>query len=141
MATKKSYCIIDDTKQTITFVADKLTKKEQETIKGLIAVGYKVNRTTVDKLYPAVYTKENVEKFLETKEKNVKEQFNKIQEELVKDKETGALILTKHGKTRKKGYVAALKWFKDTYKEEFLKFMNELEETKDKEETKEDKKK
>ena len=127
MATKKSYCIIDDTKQTITFVADKLTKKEQETIKGLIGIGYKVNRTTAEEMYPAtkLYTKENVEKFLKTKDKEVQSKFKAIQEEPATDKETGAIKTYKNGKPRKKGYVAAVKWFKETYKEEFIDFMKE----------------
>lgn len=127
MATKKNYCIIDDNKQTITFVADKLTKKEQETIKGLIAIGYKANRTTAEELYPAtkLYTKENVEKFLKTKDKETQNKFKEIQEEPATDKETGAVKTYKNGKPRKKGYVAAVKWFKETYKEEFIEFMKE----------------
>ena len=127
MATKKSYCIIDDTKQTITFVADKLTKKEQETVKGLIGIGYTVIRKTAEEMYPAtkLYTKENVEKFLKTKDKEIQSKFKAIQEEPAIDKETGAVKTYKKGKPRKKGYVAAVKWFKETYIDEFIVFMNE----------------
>ena len=122
MAERKNYCIIDDAKQTITFVADKLTKKEQETIKGLIAIGYKANRTTAEKLYPAknIYTKENVEKFLKTKGKEAEATFAAKKEEIAIDKKTGAAKTYSNGKPRKKGYVAALKWFKEQYAEEFL---------------------
>lgn len=122
MAERKNYCIIDDAKQTITFVADKLTKKEQETIKGLIAIGYKANRTTAEKLYPAknIYTKVNVEKFLKTKGKEAEATFAAKKEEIAIDKETGAAKTYANGKPRKKGYVAALKWFKEQYAEEFL---------------------
>ena len=123
--TRKNYCIIDDTKQTITFVADKLTKKEQETIKALIAIGYKANRTTAEELYPTekIYTKENVAKFLKSKGTDVEKKFNAIQEEPAIDKATGATKTYKNGNPRKKGYVAALKWFKEEYKEEFLKWL------------------
>ena len=122
---KKNYCIIDDTKQTITFVADKLTKKEQETIKGLIAIGYKANRTTAEELYPAekIYTKENVAKFLKSKGAEVEKKFKAIQEEPAIDKATGAAKTYKNGKPRKKGYVASLKWFKEEYKEEYLEWL------------------
>ena len=119
---KKNYCIIDDTKQTITFVADKLTKKEQETIKGLIAIGYKANRTTAEELYPAekIYTKENVAKFLKSKGADVEKKFKAIQEEPAIDKATGAAKTYKNGKPRKKGYVASLKRSKEEYTEEYL---------------------
>lgn len=122
---KKNYCIIDDKKQIITFVADKLTKKEQETIKNLIAIGYKTNRTTAEDLYPEnkVYTKENVAKFLKTKGTNVEKKFKAIQDEFAIDKTTGSIKTYKNGKPRKKGYIAALKWFQEEYKEEFLKFI------------------
>lgn len=123
---KKNYCIIDDTKQTITFVADKLTKKEQETIKGLIAIGYKVNRTTAEELYPSknIYSKENVYKFLKSKGKEAEEAFKAEAEAVAIDKETGAAKTYKNGKPRKKGYVGALKKFRAEYEEEFLKFIN-----------------
>lgn len=122
---RKSYCIVDDTKQTITFAAEKLTKKEQETVKGLIAIGYKVIRKTAEEIYPKkeIYTKENVEKFLKAQGKDVENKFNAIKEEPATDKDTGAVKTYKNGKPRKKGYVAALKWFKDTYKDEFLEFI------------------
>ena len=122
---RKNYCIIDDTNQTITFVADKLTKKEQETIKGLIAIGYKANRTTAEELYPTekIYTKENVAKFLKSKGADVEKKFKAIQEEPAIDKDTGAAKTYKNGNPRKKGYIAALKWFKEEYKEEFLKWL------------------
>lgn len=122
MAARKSYCIVDDTKQTVTFVAEKLTKKEQATVKGLIAIGYDPIRKSAEELYPAknIYTKENVEKFLAAKGKEAKAQFDKIKDEPAVDKETGAVKTYANGKPRKKGYVAALKWFKDTYKDEFL---------------------
>lgn len=123
---KKNYCIIDDTKQTITFVADKLTKKEQETIKGLIAIGYNVNRTTAEELYPSknIYSKENVYKFLKSKGKEAEEAFKAEAEAVAIDKETGAAKTYKNGKPRKKGYVGALKKFRSEYEEEFLKFIN-----------------
>lgn len=124
---KKNYCIIDDTKQTITFVADKLTKKEQETIKGLIAIGYKANRTTAEELYPSknIYSKENVYKFLKSKGKEAEEAFKAEAEAVAIDKETGAAKTYKNGKPRKKGYVGALKKFRAEYEEEFLKFIND----------------
>ena len=123
---KKTYCIIDNTKQTITFVADKLTKKEQETIKGLIAIGYTPNRTTAEELYPSEnkFSKENVEKFLKEKGKEAEAAFKAEAEAVAVDKKTGAVKTYKNGKPRKKGYVGALKKFRAEYEEEFLKFIN-----------------
>ena len=122
---KKTYCIIDDTKQTITFVADKLTKKEQETIKGLIAIGYTPNRTTAEELYPseAIYTKENVYAFLKEKGKEAEAAFKAEAEAVAVDKKTKAAKTYKNGKPRKKGYVGALKKFRVEYEEEFLKWL------------------
>lgn len=122
---KKSYCIINDKNQQITFVADKITKKEQETIRKLISIGYKANRITTEELYPKkkIYTKENVLKFLKTKGGELEKKFNSIQEEPVIDNLTGTVKIYNNGKTRKKGYIAALKWFREEYKKEFLEFI------------------
>ena len=68
-------------------------------------------------------TKENVAKFLKSKGADVEKKFKAIQEEPAIDKDTGAAKTYKNGKPRKKGYVAALKWFKDEYKEEFVEFI------------------
>ena len=78
-----------------------------------------------EKLYPAknIYTKENVEKFLKTKGKEAEEAFAAKKEEIAIDKETGATKTYANGKPRKKGYVAALKWFKEEYGKEFLEFI------------------
>ena len=134
---RKSYCIVDDVQQTVTFAAEKLTKKEQETVKGLIGIGYKVIRKKPEEMYlkKEIYTRENVEKFLEAQGEKAEAKFKAIEEEIAIDKDTGAIKTYKSGEPRKKGYVGALKWFKDTYKkEDFIKFLEE-------EKAKEDKKK
>lgn len=121
---RKSYCIIDDDAQTITFVANKLTKKEQETIKSLIAIGYKAIRTTADEMYAPkekIYTKENVENFLKTVSEEAVAEFERIKEEPAIDKETNVVKKYKNGEIRKKGYMGALRWFRATYEQEFLK--------------------
>lgn len=121
---RKSYCIIDDDAQTITFVANKLTKKEQETIKSLIAIGYKAIRTTADEMYAPkekIYTKENVENFLKTVDEEAVAEFERIKEEPAIDKETNVVKKYKNGEIRKKGYMGALRWFRATYEQEFLK--------------------
>lgn len=121
---RKSYCIIDDDAQTITFVANKLTKKEQETIKSLIAIGYKAIRTTADEMYAPkekIYTKENVENFLKTISEEAVAEFERIKEEPAIDKETNVVKKYKNGEIRKKGYMGALRWFRATYEQEFLK--------------------
>lgn len=135
---RRSYCTIDDTTHTITFVASKLTKKEQEQVKGLIAVGYIPIRKTAEDFYPERFSKENVEKFLKTKGEQAEKAFNAEKESKCIDKETGAPKLYKNGKARKKGYVGALKKFRDEYEEEFLKW---LEENKKKEEDNKENKK
>lgn len=121
---KKSYCIIDDKKQTVTFVVDKLTKKEAENLKILNAIGYDLVRTTAEELYPSknLYTKENVEKFLKTKDKDIQKKFKEKQEEIATD-ENGVVKRFKNGNPRKKGYINGLKWFKEEFKEEFLEFI------------------
>lgn len=133
---RRSYCTIDDTTHTITFVASKLTKKEQEQVKGLIAIGYIPNRKNAEDFYPERFSKKNVENFLKTKGEQAEKAFNEEKESECIDKETGAPKLYKNGKARKKGYVGALKKFREKYEDEFLKW---LEENKEKEENKEDK--
>ena len=60
---------------------------------------------------------------MKSKGADVEKKFKAIQEEPAIDKATGAAKTYKNGKPRKKGYVAALKWFKEEYKEEFLEFI------------------
>lgn len=121
---RRSYCIIDDDAQTITFVANKLTKKEQETIKSLIAIGYKAIRTTADEMYAPkekIYTEENVKNFLKTVSEEAVAEFERIKEEPAIDKKTNVVKKYKNGDVRKKGYMGALRWFRATYEQEFLK--------------------
>lgn len=118
---RKEYCIINDDKQTVTFVADKISTKEAAVVKGLIAIGYAAIRVEAEELYPSeeTYKKEKVLAFLEKKGEEAKAKFEAIMQEPAKDKD-GRIKVCKNGKPRKKGYVGALRWFKDEYKEEYL---------------------
>lgn len=122
---KKSYCIIDDKKQLITFVADKITKKEQATIKNLVGIGYQVKRVALDELYPTekLYSKENVMNFLKEQGKEAETEFKNIMDEPVIDKLTGNIKTFKNGKQRTKGYIGVLRWFRKNYDKEFKKYM------------------
>lgn len=122
---RKTYCIIDDAQQTITFVPARITKAEAAEVKGLIAIGYKAIRVAAEELYPskAIFTKENVLAFLKEKGKEAEAAFNAEAEAIAIDKDTKAAKTHKNGKPRKKGYVGALKKFRAEYEEEFLKWL------------------
>lgn len=121
---EKNYCIIDDKQHTITFVADKISKKQAAEIKGLIAVGYEAIRVSADVLYPPtnLYKKEKVLAFLKTISEEEEKKFIATMNTEAKDKK-GAVKTCKNGKARKKGYVGALKEFKEKYKDEYLEWL------------------
>lgn len=123
--TKRSYCIIDDENLTVTFVPEKMTKKDIETTKVLIELGYKAKRTTVNEMYPKkdLFTKENVYAFLESKGKNELEHFKEKENEIAKD-ENGVVKTYSNGNPRKIGFIGALKEFRKEYEEEFKSYMN-----------------
>lgn len=122
---KKSYCIIDDENLTVTFVPEKMTKKDIETTKVLIELGYKAKRVTVDEMYPKndLFTKENVYKFLENKGEEEVNKFKEKENENAVD-ENGVIKKYKNGKPRKKGFIGALQDFRKEYEEEFKAFIN-----------------
>lgn len=117
--------MIDDDKQIVTFVPEKITSKEAAMIKGLIAIGYKPNRVEATALYQVEekYKKDKVEAFLEEKGEEAKEKFEAIMQESATDKD-GKIKVCKNGKPRKKGYVGALRWFKTEYKTEYLEWLD-----------------
>lgn len=122
---KRSYCIIDDENLTVTFVPEKMTKKDIETTKVLIELGYKAKRTTVNEMYPKkdLFTKENVYAFLESKGKNELEHFKEKENEIAKDG-NGVVKTYSNGNPRKIGFIGALKEFRKEYEEEFKAYMN-----------------
>lgn len=63
-------------------------------------------------------------KFLKSKGKEAETAFDNKKNEIAIDKETGAAKTYKNGKPIKKGFVAALKWFREEYEEEFLEFID-----------------
>lgn len=121
---KRSYCIIDDENLTVTFVPEKMTKKDIETTKVLIELGYKAKRTTVNEMYPKkdLFTKENVYAFLESKGKDELEKFKEKEKEIAKD-ENGVAKTHPNGNPRYIGYIGALKEFRKEYEEEFKKYI------------------
>lgn len=123
---RKVYLQINDAANTVTFVAEKLTKSEAAQVKGCIACGYEPIRTTAEKMYPTEkkFGKNDVEAFLATKDAKIKKQFDKIADTVATDK-NGIPKTSKNGKARKKGYVGALKWFREQYEEEYLKWFEE----------------
>lgn len=123
---KKSYCIIDDENLTVTFVPEKMTKKDIETVKVLIELGYKAKRTTVEKMYPKneLFTKENVYKFLESKGEDELNKFKEKENENAVDK-NGIAKTYANGNPRKKGFIGALQEFRKEYEDEFKAFMKE----------------
>lgn len=123
---KKSYCIIDDENLTVTFVPEKMTKKDIETVKVLIELGYKAKRTTVEKMYPKneLFTKENVYKFLKSKGEDELNKFKEKENENAVDK-NGIAKTYANGNPRKKGFIGALQEFRKEYESEFKAFMKE----------------
>ena len=123
---KKSYCIIDDENLTVTFVPDKMTKKDIETTKVLIELGYKAKRITIDEMYPKkdLFTKENIYKFLEHKGEDELYKFKEKENETAVDK-NGVIKRYKNGDPRKKGFIGALQDFRKEYEKEFKDFMKE----------------
>lgn len=135
MAQRKSYCKVDDTNMTVICVPERMSKKEQELVKGLIGIGYKLKRVSVDVLYPAknLYSKENVEEFLKLKGEDAVKKFEDIKNSPAVDKETGLPRYYSNGKERKKGYIAALADFKKTYEKEYLEYLDKKKEEEAKE--------
>lgn len=126
MPNKKKYCIINDDTKTITFVAEKITTKEQKEIKNLLAIGYTAKRVSEKELNPEedkVFTRKNIEKFLNTKGKEAEKKFKENEKQISIDKNTGLPKTFKNGKPRKKGYPYALKQFRAEYEQEFLEYL------------------
>lgn len=106
--------VIDNKAQVIYANVASLTEKQLKAIKNYIALGYQLKekvKTTDEKM-----KKENVVAFLNangTKEQIDK--FNTIMNEPVIDKDTKQPKMLKDGTPKKKGYVAALQYFKKQF--------------------------
>lgn len=106
--------VIDNKAQVIYANVASLTEKQLKAIKNYIALGYQLKekvKTTDEKM-----KKENVVAFLNSN--GTKEQidkFNAIMNEPVIDKDTKQPKMLKDGTPKKKGYVAALQYFKKQF--------------------------
>lgn len=130
MAKRKSYCQVDDTNMVVICVPEKMSKKEQELVKGLIGIGYKMKRVSVESLYPSknLYLQDKVEEFLKFKGTEAFKKFEDTKNAPVIDKETGLPKKYSNGTERKKGYIAALSEFKKEYEKEYLAYLEKKKE-------------
>lgn len=95
---------IDNKKKVVKADIAKLNEKEIKKVKNYIALGYSLEEVEPVK----IFTKENILAFIKD---------NKI------DFDLKALMNEKNEKGNKKGFVYALKVFRNQYEEEFKKYM------------------
>lgn len=124
MARKAGYIKNDDRKEVIVVVDKELTKAETVIVKNLINIGYEVIQAKYEDVYPAekIFTKENIEAFLATKDKEVIKKFDDEKNAPAFNKD-GSPKLNKKGEQRVRGFVGALRWFRAEYEEEFKTFI------------------
>ena len=98
-----------------------LTEMELKAVSNYQALGYELKEPKEKKeVKNEKFTKKYIDKFLEKNASEIqKEEFKKIVNDVVIDKETKQPKLKKDNTPRVKGYVAAYKWLKDTFPKEF----------------------
>lgn len=104
---KKQY-EVDNSKKIVKANVANLTPKELQAVNNYVALGYTLEIGTIKPKTKGIYTKENINKFLN--EKGYKFDIKKFSEEL-----------NENGK--KKGFIHAQRQFRKEYEKEFLKFM------------------
>ena len=98
---------IDNKKKKVFADVENLSAKELKTVSKYLALGYELENKPAVKLF----TKENIDKFI--KAKGIpKEEFDRK-----------ALAKEKNDKGKEKGYVYALRVFRNKYEKEFREFM------------------
>ncbi|MBQ9792122.1 MAG: hypothetical protein IJW32_00070 [Clostridia bacterium] len=138
MANKKSYEIKSSLKKIIVDV-ERMTDEDKKIIMNYKDFGYtiepkikekkKVHIPSLEEKQKNPYSEINIRKFLEDKgTEEQREQYNKLYNDLMKDKITQDVvkykkdvkddngnIIHKAGEKRVKGHVHTLKWFKETF--------------------------
>ena len=95
---------IDNKKKIVKADVEKLTEKELKIVSKYLALSYELAYEPTKK----IFTKENIEKFI--KDKKIDFDFKSLMKE-------------ENEKGKKKGFVYALKKFRDQYEEEFKEYM------------------
>lgn len=109
----KNY-VIDKEEKVIYANVASLTEKQVKAIKNYLALGYTL--TEKEKTPNEKMKKENVVAYLNENGTQAQiAKFNEIMEEIVIDKETKQPKKLKDGTPKKKGYVAALQYFKKQF--------------------------
>ena len=97
---------VDNKAKTIKAYVEALNQTEVKAVSNFLAIGYTLIPIQEVPNQKKIYTKENIEKFIKEKE--------------IKDINFSALMNEKNEKGTKKGFVYALKTFRDKYEEKFV---------------------
>ena len=117
----KANYTVDNAKKIIVVKMETATEKDMRAVMNYQKLGYTIKpfekvKKTEEELKASKFSKGNVEKYLDkngTPEQ--KARYKAIKEEQVIDKETNEPKFTKTGKPVKKGYIAALKYFRKEF--------------------------
>lgn len=109
----KTNYVIDNTNKKVIAKVGNLTKNQIKKISNYIALGYEL----VEYVKPteSKWTKESIVNFLKTQDKKYLEEYEKICNEPVLDANNQPKKY-KNGNVKTKGHIAALRWFKATFK-------------------------